>query len=183
MEQKPGMVGLIAFTRLPKDGLVALLQRRGEFDDQKMTDETRPGICQTTVWGHQEKGETLEAALYREIAEEVDLNWSLQFHMDLLESLHNTCVIECTDGADGNPARLVIAWMVPPEKIKSIRFHPATGGLKKITENQLADIEDALKFDKMRGVTDTRVIAMFPDSKAALIKAFVWAKSQPNPES
>ncbi|MEK7641269.1 MAG: hypothetical protein AAB389_04735 [Patescibacteria group bacterium] len=183
MEEKLGMVGLIAFTRLPKDGLVALLQRRGEFNDKTMSDETMPGVCQTTVWGNQEKGETLESALYREIAEEVDLSWSLHFHMDLLENSSKTCVIECADGADGNPPRLVIAWMVPPKKIESIRFHPATGGLKRITEDKLDSIKNAKSFDKMQGVTDLTIIAMFPDSKAALIKAFEWAKSQPNPES
>ncbi len=177
------MVGLIAFTRLPKDGLVALLQRRGEFNDQTMSEESMPGVCQTTVWGHQENNETLEAALYREIAEEVDLSWSLHFHLDLLENSNRTLVIECTDGADGNAPRLVIAWVIPPEKIKSIRFHPATGGLKRIKEDQLSEIKNALDFERERGVTDTQVIAMFPDSREALIKAFAWAKSQPIPES
>lgn len=61
---------------------------------------------------------------------------------------------------------------LPSEFLKVIHLHSASGGLKYIAKGQIAEIKDIRSFDKQLGVTDRRLIAMFPDEIEALKLAF-----------
>ncbi|GEM_PF-350157 len=71
MAEKRRVTGLLIMTELPNYGLVAVLQRRGEFNHEKMGPESFPGAMQLTVWGGVEESESMPGALFREIQEEM----------------------------------------------------------------------------------------------------------------
>lgn len=83
-EKKRRMVGLLVMTEMPDGELVAVLQRRGEFNHEKLEgilshkrpvsagwSESFPGGYSLTVWGGMEDGETSIQAMIREVQEEM----------------------------------------------------------------------------------------------------------------
>ena len=51
-----------------------------------------------------------------------------------------------------------------------------SGGIVLIREDQIDGIQDITNFDKKEGVTDKQIIAMFPNEKKAVKKAFEMFK-------
>lgn len=72
---KKRSVGLLVITHVNSIGLVAVLQRRGEFNHETMAPETYSGACQLTAHGKVEVGEFFVDALLREVREELGLKF------------------------------------------------------------------------------------------------------------
>ncbi len=174
-------VGLIVFMHLPPFGLVAILQKRGKFNDETMRPESYPGGCQTTVWGSAKDGESLDEALNREINEEAGRRWRVSFRFARLgkrRAIH----LENPAISGGNVS--VWAIYLSAEKIKTLRLSPATGGIIPITEEQLPFILDLnANYTRDAGVRNAEIIAMFADSKEILKRGFAWAKSIASPDN
>lgn len=172
------LVSLIIFTKLPDDiGLVAILQKRGEFDDERMKPESAPGGCQLTVTGGIEDGETPEAALHREVIQEIGFTCGIEFALASI-NMENMTILSYAPGEQRKENALAYAWIVEPEFIRRMSLHPATGGLKYLRESQIKEIVDLSNFGKYEGVVHNRTVAMFSDATELLVKAFEWAKNQ-----
>ena len=155
----------------PMQGLVAILQRRGKFNHEKMKPESFPGGCQLTVWGGAEEKETPARALWREIVEEAGWVWATDFRI-LKNSGKRAVQLE--------DSLSVSVWgaYFPPESLETLRLNASTGGIVMVKEDDLEKIRD-LKGDFQRdaGVPDLATIAMFNDAKEVLAKGFFWAKT------
>lgn len=168
-------VGLLVFTHLPEKGLVAILQKRGKFNDETMLPESYPGGCQLTVWGSAKDNENYDEALNREIGEEAGWVWTADF-LTARHQGQRVAHLEDPVASGGNAS--VWAAYLPAENIKHLRLGAATGGITLVTEEELPLIQN-LKTDytRERGVQNTEIIAMFDDSKEILKKGFAWAKT------
>lgn len=172
-------VGLLVFTHLPSGELVAILQKRGRFNDETMLPESYPGGCQTTVWGGAKENENYDEALNREIGEEAGWVWAADF---LIARTEGTKVIRLEDPAISGGAVSLWAAYFPIEKIRQMRLSPATGGLEYLREEQIPTIHDLkAKFSRESGVPNSYVIAMFDDAREILERGFAWAKTLPPP--
>jgi hypothetical protein len=170
--------GLIVFTHLPGKGLVAILQKRGEFNDETMLPESFPGGCQLTVWGSVKDDEDYAAALNREIGEETGWVWLADF----LIARNEGKAIHLEEPSSSGAASVWAAYF-PAEKIKQLRLSAASGGIVLLEEKDLVRIHDLKRdFDRSEGVPMRGTIAMFSDSREMLAKGFVWAGTV-NPES
>ncbi len=170
------MVGLIIFTVLPDKGLVAILQKRGEFNHETMQPESFPGGCQLTVWGGVEENETPTQALLRETSEEIGniLWWRLRWQIEMKEKTF------CRLSGSGRrkDVRTIYAMMLKPELLGRLQLGAASGGIVLLEEEEIGEIRKLNDFDRSLGVQDRSVIAMWPDARRALIKGFCWAKNQ-----
>jgi len=164
---KKQAVGLFVFTELPEMGLVAVLQRRGEFNHEKMGPESFPGGCQATAHGGVNEGESIQEALYREIREELGesfLIWLLA---------HPGTILTLGTFENERTVNTNFFTLVPADLLKKIRLEVASGGITLIRERDLQSVEPLEGFDRKVGVTDRRVLALFSDDIAALRSAFV----------
>jgi len=158
-------VGLVVLTDISSmGGRVAVLQRRGEFNHEKMGAESYPGACQVTVHGKVEKSESTFTALYREFAEELGKTALRVFLPSALKNLSNIVTEE--------KEVMTYGTVLPASFLKEVQLNPSSGGLVLLTEDRMDSIQDLHSFDKKEGVTDRRIIAMFPDEKEAVRKAF-----------
>lgn len=143
-------------------GLVAVLQRRGEFSHDKMGLESYPGACQVTIHGAVEGSESVFEAIYRESSEELGVGITVVAFPKEVLSLIN----------DEKKKIVTYGLLQPPELLKGIRLGPSSGGLGLLTESEVDKIVDLRKFDKQTGVIDRTIVAMFPDEIEAVKKAF-----------
>lgn len=179
-DAKKMSVGLIILTDVPSMGRVAILQRRGEFNHEKMGPESYPGGCRVTAHGKCEVGESFCKAIDREIVEELGLAAAgLIRHEDaLLHDDEGKSIYQEIIKVEGEEKVVLTYGVVLPSKylFGGIQLGPSSGGLVLVHEDQVDNIQDLTKFDKKEGVTDRRVIAMFPDEKEAVKKAFEMFK-------
>lgn len=174
-------IGLLILTELPDLGRVAILQIRGEFNHETMKAETFPGGCQATCHGKAEQGECLPFALFRELDGEIgkkaaDMLYEI-FH-PRQDSGYVFCPKVSESSAEG-PTEIATTYAVimPPDILRIIRLSPSSGGLRLLKENEIPLIQNLRDFDRSEGVIDRRVIAMIPDEKQAVQKAFETFKS------
>lgn len=168
-------VGLLVFTHLPGGELVAILQKRGKFNDETMLPESFPGGCQTTVWGSAKDKENFDEALNREIGEETGWVWTADF---LIARAEGKRVIHLEDPNTSGGAVSLWAAYFPIEKIRQMRLSSATGGLEYLREEQIPHIRDLkAEFTRESGVKDADTLAMFDDAKEILKNGFAWAKT------
>ena len=159
------IVGLLVITKVDGMGRVAVLQRRGEFNHEKMASESWPGGCQVTVSGGIEEGESVYRALCRELHEELGFAMpALMRYSRILKELSHTVTEEKEAVIYG------VVW--PASFLKEIQLGPSSGGLVLLAEDKVEGVQNLLSFGKKEGVTDRRVVAMFPDEKEAVRKAF-----------
>ncbi|MDP3999673.1 MAG: NUDIX domain-containing protein [bacterium] len=163
-------VGLVMITEIPEMGRVAVLQRRGEFNHEKMGPESWPGGCQVTAHGKVEENETFERALFREIVEELGEN--LKHALMALRSSDDMPMREVMRSEKGRHEKVTLAVKVPMDFLGYIRLGPSSGGLVLLPETRLDEIKWLTDFGKDVGVTDRRIIAMFPDEIEAVRRAF-----------
>lgn len=187
MSEKKRAAGLLVMTELPGMGLVAVLQRRGEFNHEKMGPESFPGAMQLTAWGGMKDDEEypLTAAL-RECEEEigkeatsfvVDRITFLVRHPDDPEKPRSLeYVQEIYYFEDEKKLGVAFAVKLPCEFLQEIRLGPSSGGIRLLKEEEIEKIQDLKNFDKVAGVTDRNVLAMFADAKETIQKAFALCR-------
>lgn len=164
-------VGLVVMVRIPKDGkeiLMAVLQRRGRWNTEKMAPESYPGCCQVTCHGKLKDGETFFQGLYRECHEELGTSFGDYIQADCrLETLR----WETTEEKEFMTLGVIVHMM----KLEMIRLGPDSGGLELITRNQVQDIFSLTqegKDLKEKGPSRRDSLYMFPDEIEAVRKAF-----------
>ena len=150
-------VGLILYVTI--DGvLYALLQKRGEYNHEKMCPESWPGGCQPTVHGKVEEGESPETALYREITEEIGEKMfnGIQIIPGFVRAISRTESFP-EDGA-------YFVAMIHSKYIKDIQLGPSTGGLRLISFRQVVEngVIDIATLPKDQTVPH-HITAMFSD--------------------
>ena len=170
-------VGLIVMAEISEMGLVAVLQERGRFNTEKMRPESWPGVCQVTAHGKLKEEESFEAALKREITEELG--------KEFYDSFFVLGALSRAGGRTQEGILLEVYREETPEKIVItfaakvldyylclIRLGPDTGGLRFVRREEVEKIVDLRGFNRQIGVPDRMTVAMFPDEKEAVAKAF-----------
>jgi hypothetical protein len=168
-ETKVSKVGILLVTRNKDGKLVAVLQRRGQYNHEKDWEpKSFPGGCQLTAAGRTNEGESPVGALFREIIEELGDRISVSMSFSYFQRKH-IC-------GDATGEKFTIAMLVPRQTLGDIRWHPSTGGPVFVDAKAVSEIKNLLDFDKVTGVTDSRIIAMFPDEKEVVRKALeiIW---------
>ena len=170
-KEKKESVGLQLLGKDTGGKLVAILQVRAKWNAEKNSPETYQGACQVTVHGRLEGGEDFMQALLREVKEElgeeiVPAVKALMENGKLVELItletHEKHVI--TYG--GIVEEDVLKKLVEKEKT------PSFGGFRIIQKNEVEKITNLQKFDRLIGVADKNIIAMFPDEKESIQLAF-----------
>ena len=170
--EKEKIVGLQIFTNLLDKGKVAILQRRGTYDFEKMKDETWPGGFQITAIGRAtDPKEFFLNVLYDEVKGELG-----QYIADIViaeknklgdQKLFDGIVVRGDTEKEVKIYGFGLRW---PEVKKHFKLHVSTGGLGYVAEANVSKIKNLLDFDKEKGVPDLRTIAMFPEEKEAVEK-------------
>lgn len=174
METSVSLLIITSISRTPggKEELVAVLQRRGEFNHETMKPETWPGVCQLTVHGKVEPEEYVCFALLREAREELGEGF-----VGTSQDWENTIKNMVEIGKVEKPNKLInhYAIKVLPRRLAAIRLNASTGGLRLVRQSDVQDIQTLpnCNADKTEGVFARQAIVMFPDEIEALKKAFV----------
>lgn len=161
MKKSVGLVVMTYITQEGKEVLVAVLQKRGTFNTEKMEPESYPDCCQVTCHGKLKDKEGWGEGLLREITEELGPVFSSIVHHG-----QSTVLIE-TDTI------LTMGIFTSIVNIRNhIRLDPDTGGLVYITKDQVDNIVEISGDMKIHGPEFTHTLAMFPDEIEAVRKAF-----------
>ena len=149
----------------------AILQVRPRWNSEKNTTESYPGACQVTAHGKLEQGEDFLQALFREVGEELG-----EDAVTVVKRLSdNKQLKELVNLETSEKHIITYGGIVEKEiwdKIADKEKSPTFGGFKMIKYDQIEKIADIRTFDKIIGVIDENIIAMFPDEKEAVKLAF-----------
>lgn len=165
---KKRSAGLLVMTELPGIGLVATLQRRGEFNHEKMGAESYAGGCQLTAHGGMEDGESPFNTICREAAEELGPVFAAQ--VEALLRLNDAQQLNHVDLDE----KEVFSYGVKmtPNFLKTLQLGPSSGGIVLATKERAAAIRNLKEFTKEGGVDQRSIIAMFPDDRDTVLKGF-----------
>lgn len=149
--------------------LMAVLQRRGIFNTEKMAPESYPGCCQVTCHGGLEEGEDFDFGLVSEIAEELGSEfaqiYSHGYHGEILTEFRDSKKEVVTFGA-----------LMSVEDIRDhVRLGPDSGGLDFVREDEINGAISVLveiKPEYKVSGPPAGVRAMFPDEIHAIERAF-----------
>lgn len=168
-------VGLIVMVRIPqKEGsyrVMAALQRRGTFNHEKMAPESYPNCLQVTCHGKLNDDEDFQAALYREMCEELGVTFAETFKGGYPGHL-------LVDSTTDEKRVMTFGVLIPINVIRDhVRLGPDSGGLIYISQDDVGDIVDlssdmSAKRMKENGPEFSYTRAMFPDEIKAVKKAF-----------
>lgn len=166
---------LLIMTRLKitpdrPEELVAVLQRRGEFNHETLGPESWPNACQLTVHGKVGPNETPEVALYRKTIEELGGEFiTVAGNVCRPDGMVKIGQVEKSDKAIVHYAAI----MVSSNSLKYIRLNASTGGLRLLRQGQVDTINNLfLEYHKDKGVPNNYRTCMFPDEIEALKNAF-----------
>ena len=149
--------------------LCAVLQLRGAFNPETMKRHSFPGGAQVTCHGKCEKEEIFSTTLKREIREELGEHFFQFFRKHFVFTRFPKLFSFIEEDVEKKTFGIFIK---DPNFLKKIQLYPGTGGIVLIKKEQLSKIKDLTEFNKEIGIIDRRIIAMFPDEKKALEKAF-----------
>ncbi len=148
---------------------MAVLQRRGYFNTEKMGPESYPRCCQVTCHGNVEPGDETFldpdlVAMIRESREELGsvIAEELQKGNFLAE------ILTRVNSEEKQVTTFVT--LIPADYLKKIRLGPDSGGLTYIGQETARWIMPVTKDMQILGPTSG--IAMFPDEIEAVKKAF-----------
>lgn len=174
---KKTSVGLVILADIPTmGGLNAVLQERGKFNHEENRPESWPGACQVTAHGKCTEGESIKDGLMREIYEELGAAMA-EVIADV--AAHNVVELNRVETDE----KLVVtfgcrfaAYTIfgeDPFKDNVFRLHESSGGLRMVNRQGVDKIVDLAKnFNKVDGVKDPEITAMFADEKEAVRLAF-----------
>jgi hypothetical protein len=169
---KKKSVGLIILTKIESlGGWVAILQRRGEFNHEKFAPESFRGACQVTAHGKCD-GESEERALWREIREELGLEFELALSRYMKENKIFFNIL--TEKETDKEKVMTFGVVIPAKLIEDMRLNASSGGLKMVKKRQAlaGHIIELIKTDREHGISNMTITAMFPDEREAVIYAF-----------
>lgn len=162
-------VGLVVLTKLPSaTERVAILQIRGEFNHEKMGNESFPGACQVTVHGGAEGPERALDTLFRETREEIG-GEALGI---ILRQNDNGRLLELHQANSPEKSIITFGVIVEPHFLKTLRFGPSSGGIRLLPESHMTSVINLKQFNKIDGVTDRSITAMFADEIESVRLAF-----------
>ncbi|MBI2627681.1 NUDIX domain-containing protein [Candidatus Nomurabacteria bacterium] len=151
--------------------LVAILQVRAKWNAEKNAPESWPGACQVTAHGKLEKGENFLEALMREVEEELGNEM-----VPIIKQLSKTGKLMELVNNDSQEKQIITYGVIVKENVFQTLMKkqksPSFGGFKIIQKENIDKIVDIKTIDKITGVTDENIIAMFPDHKEVLKIAF-----------
>ncbi|MDP2696371.1 MAG: NUDIX hydrolase [bacterium] len=169
MKQKKRSVGIILFTYINGE-LHAILQKRGTFNFETMSPESYPGGCQGTAFGGVNPKETYEQGLKREMCEELGASINRLLKTITLKKVFRFRA--------GDRTVMTYAAIIPQSWISKIRLGAQSGGIALV--NSCSSIKNLRDFSREQGVTDQRIVAMFPDALEALKEVFnLFKKNSP----
>ena len=125
--------------------LMAVLQRRGTFNTEKMKPESYPGCCQVSVHGGVEEGESFDQAFIREVEEEFGKDFA-----NCLRCLPNKAGVEILIHEETTEKEIfTYGALIPVGWLKMIRLGADSGGLDYITRTMVDYIVPITRvFDK-----------------------------------
>jgi len=171
MTTKKKSVGIQFLSRDEKGKLVAILQVRSRWNAEKNCGESWPGLCQVTAHGKLEENENFMQGLLREVKEELGSEIS-----NMVQKIYTSGkLIELINKEDSEKHIITYGAIIDEKLLQNMvqREKKASfGGFKIIRKNEVKKIVDIKKFDKVAGVTDEKIIAMFGDEKEAVKIAF-----------
>ena len=172
---KKRSAGVLVMTEFPGMGLVAVLQRRGEFNHEKMGPESYPGGCQLTAHGGMEDSEAPFDTIFREALEEMGAPFGVAVGAALSGSLVNAPRLNYINTDE----KEVYSYgqKMNPDFLKSIKLGPSSGGVVLVTKERASKIRNLKEFTREEGVDQLSIIAMFLDDKVAVLKAFKYFAS------
>ncbi len=157
--------GLIIFTKIPHKGLVAILNRRGEFDYEKFKPEKYQNLYEVTAGGGIDSGEHLIEGLLREVEEELGTaaaklvkHYAAQFHT----------VAYTTD----HKAVYTYAVFIPHFPLTLLKPHRSSAGIRIVTTHDIPKLKAHLITNDRKGPADDGEIWMFPDQLEGLKRGF-----------
>lgn len=160
-------VGLIVMTQIPGGKLVAVLQRRGSFNTEKMAPESYPNCLQVTCHGGVKEDESFEFGLEREIVEELGEVFAAK-----LKNWGNWLDEPAVRFRNKKKEIATYGVFVPSEWLPLIRLGPDTGGLVYVAAKQVKEIVKITDEMKANGPEFARTMAMFKDDIGALKTCF-----------
>lgn len=164
---KKTAAGLIIFTKLPHQGLVAVLSRRGEFDYEKFKPEHYPHVYEVTAGGDIHQGEHLVEGLMREVEEELGSAVAKLIH-HYAANLHHVAHEE-----NERIITYTYAIYVPHFPLAIIKPHRSSGGIKIISIKDLPNLKgfvpDSTKAGKPK---EDEAIWIFADQMEGVKKGF-----------
>lgn len=178
---KKRAVALVVLTDIPEIGCVAVLQKRGEFNHEKMRSESYPGGCQLTVHGGLKPDESVVEGLLRESHEEMGHDFEQMLsrligNPDVFEVvMENTILngVALVNHAEDESSEIFnFAVRLPYRFLNDVRLGPSSGGICLVRQEDVKGIVDLRSFNKVEGVNSRSIVAMFPDAKKAVQKAF-----------
>src|SRR3989338_5844312 len=154
-------VGLIVMTAI-NSHLVALLSKRGVWNEEKNDFESWPGAYQLTAHGKAEEGENVEKNLEREVNEELGVLASKIIFKNGWGKIKELNRKEKTDKIVINFA----VWCDSPKILEIITPERTSGGIYVVGQYAFESrVVDIANFNKKIGVpaSNRMAIAMFPD--------------------
>jgi len=164
MDTKKKAVGVILLSKDEKGELVAILQVRSKWNAEKNAPESWPGACQVTAHGKLEEGENFMQALLREVGEEL----GEEMVPVIKELADKKRLVELTN-YDTTEIQIITHGAIVDTDILNMLLNKkktnSFGGFKLIKQSDVDKIIDIKTIDKITGVIDENMIAMFPDTK------------------
>lgn len=171
MNPKKKSVGIIFLSKDETGEIMAILQIRAKWNAEKNAPESWSGACQVTAHGKCEEGEDFMQALLREVQEELGDEM-----VPVVKKLYDTGNLKELINYETEEKKVITYGAIIDENVFQTLMKkqksPSFGGFKLIKREDIEKIVDIETIDKMTGVTDENIIAMFPDEKEAVIYSF-----------
>lgn len=164
-------VGLILFTNfgaIPNLGLTALLSVRGRYKSDRNL-KSYPGGCQVTAHRGAVSIFRPDNLTLRELVKDLGIRFYNEFFRRLKDNggFHKITIVE-REGIQF----ITYCVMIDSDLIDLIERSWTSGGFRMVHYDTIDHIKNLLDFNHTIGVTDNRLIAMFPDEAKALKMVF-----------
>ena len=160
-------VGLVLLTEVPDLGISAVLRERGFYNFEETKFESWPGACQVTVHGKLGPNETFMQALRCETEEELGSRF-----LNAFWPVHHNNMVEVVHLLTDKKEVLIYAAKIDFCLLNLIRLCPDSGSIRFLLRHELGSVRDIRDYTKEDGAWNRALVAMFPDEKEAVKRAF-----------